>query len=342
MQRFLAFFLSPALIVGLSVLLPVSSAFADGGCPTGMVPDPTNPGSCIVSIEVPGGGGGNGNGNGGVDGGGTGNAGNPGTRECAATGAGTLGGEPTSRKKGPLPCTNDFGAVWDDAHQCYMTLYTGEPGHPDGEIWNNGVKLDPKNTKGKFYGCDLLSFGSAFQSPIWLDTPPGAPAVPPITPAEAAAELFKRFQFKGVDIGIVPRPGAGSQGSVGLPVWMWVNNPAQNTYGPWTQSDTIRGLAISGTAKVTSIDWNMGDGTVISCSNPGSPYDVSFGVQSSPDCGYSYSRMSKDQPGGKYPVSATSHWQFDWAAGGQTGTATTTAQSVTQLDIGEMQTVITK
>lgn len=345
MRRFLAFLAATTLLVGSSVLGPLSIASAEGGCPSGMIPNPDRPGSCIVSIEIPGGGGDNGGGTGDGNGGGTGGGdggGTGGTRECSATGAGTLRGEPTMRKKGPLPCANDAGGVWDDANQCYMTLYSGEPGHPEGEVWNDGVKLDPKNEKGKFYGCDALSYASAYQSPIWLDTPPGAPAVPPITPAEAAAELFKRFQFKGVDIGIVPRPGNGSQGSVGLPVWMWVNNPNQDTYGPWTQSDTIRGLAISGTAKVTSIDWNMGDGTVINCANPGSAYDVSYGIKSSPDCGYSYPRMSKDQPGGKYAVSATSYWQFDWQAGGQTGTATTTAQSVTQLDIGEMQTVIVK
>lgn len=349
MRRILVFFTAAALLIGSSVLGPLTNASADGGCPTGMIPNPAEPGSCMVSIEVPGGGddngggsgGGDGGDNGGSDGGGTG-GGNGGTRECSATGKGILHSELTNRKKGPLPCTNDFGAVWDDANQCYMTLFSGESGHPEGEVWNNGVKLKPENEKGKFYGCDAASYPGAYQAPIWLDTPPGAPAEPPITPAEAAAELYKRFQFNGVDIGIVPRPDADSQGSVGLPVWMWVNNPTQDTYGPWTQSDTIRGLAISGTAKVTSIDWSMGDGTVINCANPGSAYDTSYGIKSSPDCGYSYSRMSKDQPGGRYAVTATSYWQFDWQAGGQTGTSTTTTQSVTQLNIGEMQTVITK
>jgi len=152
--------------------------------------------------------------------------------------------------------------------------------------------------------------------------------------------LLRQFTFKGVPIGIVPEARAGSKGSVGLPVWMWVNGPGQDNYGPWTQSATIGGVAITGTAQVTSIDWNMGDGTVISCANSGTAYQEAFGLAASPTCGHMYTRMSKDQPGGKYTVTATSNWTFNWTAGGQTGTATTTVQNSTQIEIGEMQTVI--
>ncbi|AFR34598.1 hypothetical protein ARUE_113p00900 (plasmid) [Arthrobacter sp. Rue61a] len=331
-----AFFVAASLVIGATIAAGPSYAEGTGGCPVGQVPDPAVPGACVVSVgtgggstePTPGGGGNTG-----------GSVGDPGPRQCSATGTGVLGSQKTIRKAGPLPCVNNRGAIWDDAHQCYMSEYRGEPGHPEGEIWNNGSLVEPKNDIGTYYGCDGASYVDAAQVPIWLDVPPGTPT---ITPAQAAAELMKRFQFKGVDVGIVPKNQPGFQGSVGLPVWMWVNNPGQDSYGPWTQSDTIQGLAVTATARVTRIDWGMGDGQVVSCANIGTPYVTAYGLQQSPTCGYVYQTMSKSLAGGMYTVTATSHWEFQWAAGGQTGTDTTTAQSVTQIAIGELQSVNVK
>lgn len=327
MRRVVASFLATlalATLFNIGLALP---SHAEGSCPSGQVPDPNKPGYCTVGIgsgpgttPPPAGGGSD-----------TGGVLDPGPRKCEATGKGFIGGEPTIRKAGPVPCT-DEGGTWSDAHQCYLREVGRTP-------TVDGSALDPKNEIGTYYLCDQKSYGSAFQAPIWLDVPPGTPT---ITPAQAAAELMKRFQFKGVDVGIVPKNQPGFQGSVGLPVWMWVNNPGQDSYGPWTQSDTIQGLAVTATARVTRIDWGMGDGQVVSCANTGTPYVTAYGLQQSPTCGYVYQTMSKNLAGGMYTVTATSHWEFQWAAGGQTGTNTTTAQSVTQIAIGELQSVNVK
>lgn len=327
MRRLIALVLSALTFAIFTVLGMAPASFAEGGCPSGKIPDPNNPGSCVVSI-------GTGSGTVTPPGGGDNTGGGvlqPGERKCEATGKGFIGGEPTIRKAGPVPCTGEDG-TWSDVHQCYLREVGRTP-------TVDGSALDPKNEIGTYYLCDQKSYGSAFQAPIWLDVPPGTPT---ITPAQAAAELMKRFQFKGVDVGIVPKNQPGFQGSVGLPVWMWVNNPGQDSYGPWTQSDTIQGLAVTATARVTRIDWAMGDGQVVSCANTGTPYVTAYGVQQSPTCGYVYQTMSKNLAGGMYTVTATSHWEFQWAAGGQTGTDTTTAQSVTQIAIGELQSVNVK
>jgi hypothetical protein len=266
-----------------------------------------------------------------------------GTDPGVGGGGGAPGGVGTVVQPGPTSCQNgdkevacssDMGS-WSNSDQCYWRLADPQKAPPPGKSPSDGAWYDctqPPATSGS------TTPGVAIVSTRWLDQPP--PGVNKMTPSQAAAQLLRQFTFQGVPIGIVPEAKPGSMGSVGLPVWMWVATQTQDNYGPWTQSATIGGVAITGTAKVTSIDWAMGDGGVVSCANPGTPYQDGYGVAPSPTCGYIYSRMSKDQPGGKYTVTATSHWTFDWQAAGQAGASNTTVQSNTQLDIGEMQTVI--
>ena len=284
-------------------------------------------GQCDVDAPIPGSPGGSTGGGGG--GGGTGTTTPGGTDVVLQPG-------PTTCKHGDkeIDCSGDKGS-WSNSDQCYWRLATPQKAPPAGKSAGDGAWYDcttvPANA-----GSD--SPGVSTVSTRWLDQPPAG--VTRITPSQAAAQLLRQFTFQGVPIGIVPEAAAGSKGSVGLPVWMWVNGANQTNYGPWTQSATIGGVAITGTARVTSIQWDMGDGTVVSCGNPGTPYQDGYGLAASPTCGHIYSRMSKDQPGGKYTVTATSNWAFDWQADGQTGSETTTVQSNTQLEIGEMQTVI--
>jgi hypothetical protein len=277
-------------------------------------------GLCSVDTTIPGGGGGQ------PGGGGGGNPGGP--------GAIVVQPGPTTCKKGDveIECTTSQG-VWSNADQCYWQLAPNQATPPPGESADRGA----------WYKCEVpcaMGPGLCGVTTRWQGQPPAG--VNQLTPAQAAGQLFRQFVFQGVSIGIVPKDQPGYQGSVGLPVWMWVNNPSQESYGPWMQSGTFGGIAVTGTAKVTSIDWNMGDGNVVSCANPGTPYVTAYALQPSATCGYVYQKMSKNQPGGKYPVTATSHWEFRWTAAGQTGTNNTTVQSVTQLDIGELQSVNVK
>ena len=231
-----------------------------------------------------------------------------------------------------IACTDKKGAAWSNAGQCYFQLSPDQPAPPPGQSASMGAWYDCAR-----WCADGLTYCSIDKS--WRASPP--PGVTRMTPAQAAATLLARFVFQPVPIGIAPKPDPGFKGSVGLPVWMWVQNTNQHNFGPWTQSASIGGIAITGTAKVVSVTWDMGDGTTVTCNGKGTPFDVSYGAVPSPDCGHIYSRMSKDKPGRKYQVTAIANWQFDWTAAGQTGSANTTVQSQTQIEIGEMQTVIT-
>lgn len=293
--------------------LAVSPAYADAMCGEGLMFD-RKTGECVISVGTdptpPEGGGG-----GGTDQPPVGNEQPVGPRVCEFRGE-------------ELPCESGE-LIWIDFCKAYGKQEPPEfQEPPEGE------------TEGAWYTCQSSPGGvGGLGGQFWsVEPPPGFEEQ--ISPGEAAAILISRFRLDGPTIGMAPEPVDGSIGSVGLPVWMWVQNPNENTFGPYTLSDSIEGLEVSATARVDRIDWNMGDGTVITCTNPGTPYDVSIGLQPSPTCGHMYERMSKDQPGGKYTITAVSHWQIQWQAGGATGDEDVTRESTTQVAIGEMQTVI--
>lgn len=115
-------------------------------------------------------------------------------------------------------------------------------------------------------------------------------------------------------------------GAVGMPVWLW--------------TVTVRGYLITVTATPSRVDWDMGDGVGVTCTTAGTPYDPSYGLAPSPDCGHIYQVISASRPGQAHPVTATMTWQVTWS-GDATGTTVTTTTDSTQIRIGEYQTVIT-
>ncbi|WP_395100695.1 ATP/GTP-binding protein [Streptomyces noursei] len=261
--------------------------------------------------------------------------------------------------------TSDGGSgdVWGGSGFVYVHAGDGEsaPGSPDSEQSGGAgkpasqgaakptktctvTKLDPqppaenlaweghKPGDGAVYQrvCDGVAGveGGNFWS---QGTPPASAAVDPVTVAQDA---INKMKLTGPDIGIVPKPG--KQGLVGLPVWMWTAKTPE-AYGPNTTSATAGAVTVTATAKVSKIVWDMGDGHTITCTTAGTPYESSYGNRQSPDCGYLYRHSSKDEPGQKYTVTATSTWVIDWNGAGQSGQLTQTRQSQTQITIGQLK-----
>ncbi|MFJ9855322.1 ATP/GTP-binding protein [Streptomyces sp. NPDC101150] len=168
-------------------------------------------------------------------------------------------------------------------------------------------------------------------SVFWAKQPP---AVAAVDPAALAREAVDKMRLAGPDIGIVPKPGG--KGLVGLPVWMWTAKTAE-AYGPNSASASAGAVTVTASAKVSRIVWEMGDGHSVTCTTAGTPYKASYGKRRSPDCGYLYQHSSKDEPGQKYRVTATSTWTVDWRGGGQSGQLTETRQSQTQVTIGQLK-----
>lgn len=208
-----------------------------------------------------------------------------------------------------IPCTGPAGSVWSSAHGCYVgeewTLVDGEPAPPP-----DGQTAD----QGNWHVCYFPPPGGSSEV-IWIEN--GTVTVDPVVLANRA---IASMDLDPIEIGIVPESGANRAGLVGLPVWMWVDQPTDDTFGPITASASQGTVSVSATASVSSIVWNMGDGTKVNCTGKGTPYADHYGKQPSPTCGHRYAKMSSNQPDGAYQVTATSHWVVAWTGGGQSGT----------------------
>lgn len=239
-------------------------------------------------------------------------------------GGGGGGGDTTCEFQGhEVPCSNGEGA-WAPGLGCWLVLANPQKAPPPGKT----------DADGNWYRCipPPPHVATGGEPQIWRDGPVASWA----DPAELARRALASLNLQPIDIGIVPKDESGKLGLIGLPTWMWVENPSATTYGPASASASDGPITVNLTAQVDTITWTMGDGSTVSCEK-GTPYDPGFGDQDSPDCGHRYEQTSAHQPGQKYTVTATSHWIAEWAGGGQSGTIEFDLSTDTQIQIGEMQ-----
>src|SRR5690606_22486726 len=140
-------------------------------------------------------------------------------------------------------------------------------------------------------------------------TPEGYGGTPSPLPG-LIEQAINSLDLDGADIVMAPSPqGAGL---VGLPVWP-STTAGESTRGPQERTAAAAGESVTATAQAEQIVWEMGDGGEVVCDGPGTPYDPSYGMRPSPDCGYSgYREPSRSQPGGRYPITATTTWTITW------------------------------
>ncbi|MEA5117952.1 MAG: hypothetical protein VB036_10085 [Propionicimonas sp.] len=149
-----------------------------------------------------------------------------------------------------------------------------------------------------------------------------------VTPAQVARSLLAQVQLEPIHIGLTPK-GADPMTVVGMPVWLWVDEPTRTTWGP----ATITAGGVTLTATVESITWDMGDGSKLSCGKA-SEWQYGMGAAPSPTCGHTYEKQ------GRYTVRARSHWVARWSGYGQSGTIPVTLSATRQLDVGEIQVIL--
>ncbi len=221
----------------------------------------------------------------------------------------------------PYRCDVNF----DPVRNCVWTTMSPQPAPPAG--------VDP--TRGAWEEC-LPAGGSVFgqQNEIrWMESSGAGAGAGATTPAQAAVQVVKEMQLKGIEIGMVPYPvEEQGMGAVGLPAWMWVENTQDpQAWGPYTVTKTVDGVSVQATARPLEVTWDMGNGDSVVCTTAGTPFEERFGKQESPDCGYTYEKM------GDYRVSAITTWSVEWAAGGESGVIETVTRSAQDVKIGEFQ-----
>lgn len=147
------------------------------------------------------------------------------------------------------------------------------------------------------------------------------------SPQQIAQSLLAQVQLRPIGIGLVPR-GNNVMTVVGMPVWLWVDEPSRTTWGPATIS--AGGMTL--TAKVQSVTWDMGDGTTLTCGK-GTEWKKGMGGDPSPTCGHTYDEQ------GRYTITARSHWLARWSGYGQSGTIPVTLSTSRVLEVGEIQVI---
>ncbi|WP_432016533.1 ATP/GTP-binding protein [Streptomyces hydrogenans] len=232
----------------------------------------------------------------------------------------------------------DGGGESDDGgNSRYTCTYTlGDPQPPDDSpLWG----ADGRKPGVSMYIEDCLDNETGIHDVknIFTDAPPGGGGgAPVIDPADVAQQAVDKMLLRGPQIGITPKPGG--RGVVGLPVYMWTAT-GPKTYGPNVASASIGPVSVTATARVSKIVWNMGDGTTVTCTTPGTPYRAEYGKRPSPDCGHRYNAPSSTTPTGKYHVTATSTWSIDWqvTGGAQAGQMTEVRESAADITVVEVQ-----
>ncbi|MGW5465863.1 ATP/GTP-binding protein [Streptomyces sp. NPDC003996] len=170
---------------------------------------------------------------------------------------------------------------------------------------------------------------------VWIPdgTAPGGPTIDPEVVARRAVDAMKLVGPK------VASPRAGGKYVIGMPMWMWVDQ-TPTTYGPETATATAGGVTVTATAEVSTISWNMGDGTEpVACNGPGTKYETSFGQAMSPDCGHVYDTVSATEDG-RFHGTATATWTVDWrviGGAGGTGQLTEVRESTFTVNVREVQ-----
>jgi hypothetical protein len=157
---------------------------------------------------------------------------------------------------------------------------------------------------------------------LWMDPGVNAEAI--------ARTLLARLQLEPISIGWTPLRD-GALGIVGVPTWLWVENPGRETWGP----ARISAAGVSLTARVESVTWSMGNGDEVRCANKGTPWRLGRGADPSPTCGYTYEEQ------GTYEVTATAHWVARWSGYGRSGSIPLSLSQERTLDVGEIQVIVT-
>jgi hypothetical protein len=146
---------------------------------------------------------------------------------------------------------------------------------------------------------------------VWIV---GAPPAPAVNPAVVAQQAVADLDLGGPHIEMSPPPNKPQ--IVNIATWLWISG----TWRGKTATAAAGPVTATATAEPEEVVWNMGDGQVVTCHGPGTPYNGSEPASAqSTSCSYTYTTPSSGQPSGRYSVTATIYYQVSWFARGAPG-----------------------
>ena len=152
-----------------------------------------------------------------------------------------------------------------------------------------------------------------------------------VDPGVLAAQAVARLSVPAPAIMISPHPSDNQWGvsAVGLPLWVWADDP-----GPLTATVTEQGINIVMQANRGSVQFDWGDATSSVC-NQMRPRPANLDpLTPSPDCGHTYLRR------GDYTITATAGWAVTWQALGQSGTLPLSSSATSAIPVREFQSLV--
>ena len=152
-----------------------------------------------------------------------------------------------------------------------------------------------------------------------------------VDPGVLAAQAVARLSVPAPAIMISPHPSDNQWGvsAVGLPLWVWADDP-----GPLTATVTEQGINIVMQANRGSVQFDWGDATSSVC-NQMRPRPANLDpLTPSPDCGHTYLHR------GDYTITATAGWAVTWQALGQSGTLPLSTRTTSAIPVREFQSLV--
>lgn len=158
-----------------------------------------------------------------------------------------------------------------------------------------------------------------------------APAAP--DPYVLVSQALAKLTLPDAVPSIAPDPANNEWGmlAVGLPVWFSSDEPASVD-----ASTTQQGIAITLVATKQSTTLDLGDGSTIVCASMTVRPISAPAMQKSPDCGHTYVTH------GDYTITATTVWNLDWAALGQSGSFRMQMSGSSDLKVGELTSKVVR
>ena len=137
-----------------------------------------------------------------------------------------------------------------------------------------------------------------------------------------------------------PRPRFNPPGAqlVGLPTWLWVDNP----WFEQTATAAVGGISATVHARPVGVDWDTGDGGSVLCDR-GEVYDPTRPSRSqSSRCTHVFQYSSTGRPGGVYNMRAIQRWVAWWTSstggGGPLGILSSSATAA--IHVLELQALV--
>jgi hypothetical protein len=115
----------------------------------------------------------------------------------------------------------------------------------------------------------------------------------------------------------IPHTNPSREQVVGVPTWLWVD---AQTWNSLSSVAAVPGVSVTVVAHPVRSVWSMGDGSQVSCTGAGTPFDAGYddpGAGSA--CSYTYRRSSAEAPDREFHGSVRVEWQAAWSVSGAAG-----------------------